>query len=159
MSVISLPDNETNPNQKLGVDDPLQDVIQNKNLVFQLSLIAGMLKLAKMPGGMRTIQVLGKAVIDGLFETTDSLGQASAANYIAAWANPVLISGIFERFGLLPPRFNEGYHDGISKLTGIQAASSIIDVLFGKDGAFPSTLTFAKGIGGRGTGQLLNPPK
>lgn len=141
-----IPSDEERGYSELDPNNPLQDVIENKNIIFQALVIKGLLNFAKMKGGMKTIQVLGKSIIDGLFNTTDSLGQASAANYIAAWANPVLISALFERFGLLPPHFNRGYHDGISKLTGIQAATSIIDQLFGKDGAFPTTLTFAKGI-------------
>jgi len=130
-----------------GLDskDPMQDIMENKNLIFQVAIIAGMLKFAKMPGGMRTIQVLGKAAIDGIFRTTNSLGKASAANYIAAWANPVLISGIMERFGLLPPAFNVGYHDAISRLTGYNVFTGVIELIFGKtpmDGAFPSSLDF-----------------
>ena len=118
------------------------DLFENKNLIFQAMLLGTTIRLAKMKGGMRTIQVLGKAIIDGLFKTTNSLGKASAGNYIAAWANPVLISGLFERFGMLPPHFNAGYHDAISKLTGLTAATSILDTVFGKDGAFPQNINF-----------------
>ena len=100
------------------------------------------LKRSAVRGTISLCIQIGKAIIDGLFKTTNSLGKASAANYIAAWANPVLISGLFERFGMLPPRFNRGYHDSISKLTGITAAGSIVDVLFGKDGSFPSNIDF-----------------
>ena len=128
----------------LGTKDPMQDILENKNLIFQLSVIAGSLKLAKMEGGMKTIQVLGKELIGGLFDTLDSLGQASAANALASWANPVLISGVLERFGMLPPMFNHGYHDALSKLAGVDIVTGLIESIFGKGGAFPETLAFAK---------------
>ena len=135
-----------NETEEPGLDtkDPMQDILENKNLIFQLSVIAGGLKLAKMPDGMKTIQILGKELIGGLFDTLDSLGQASAANALASWANPVLISGVLERFGMLPPQFNRGYHDALSKLAGIDIVTGIIESIFGKGGAFPEALTYAK---------------
>lgn len=137
-----IPDLTDLENNELDNLDPMQDILENKNLIFQAMLIGMILKLGKMEGGMKTIQVLGKSILDGLFKTTNALGKASAANYIAAWANPTLISGLFERFGMLPPRFNRGFHDAISKLTGITATESILDTLFGKEGAFPSSINF-----------------
>lgn len=135
---------DSNNDDELESTDFMQDVLENKNLIFQAMIIGGLLKLAKMPQGMKTIQVLGKAVIDGLFEAIDSLGQASAANHIAAWANPVLISGIFERFGLLPPKFNNGFHKGVTTIAGVDTGLNIIDAILGKGGAYPTTMAFAK---------------
>jgi hypothetical protein len=124
-------------------EQTFDDVFNNKNLVFQALLINGVLKFAKMEGGMKTLQVLGKETIKGLFDMLDSLGQASAANHVASWANPVLISGVLERFGLLPPAFNNGFHKGITVTAGVDLVSGIVEALIGK-GGFPSTLTFAK---------------
>lgn len=132
------------PEPELDSKDPMQDIMENKNLIFQVALIGGALKLAKMPDGMKTLQVLGKETISGLFNTLDSLGQASAANHIAGWANPILISGVLERFGMLPPAFNNGFHAGITLISGVDLATSILKDIFGGGGAFPSSLVFAK---------------
>ena len=145
MSLSNIPGMNTAEDQGgLDTKDPLQDVLENKNLIFQALLISGALKLAKMKDGMKTLQILGKATIDGLFDCMDSLGQASAANALASWANPVLISGVLERFGMLPPQFNKGYHDGLSKLAGVDIVTGLVESIFGKGGAFPEALTFAK---------------
>lgn len=140
---------------KLDTTDPMQDLFENKNLIFQAMLIGMVLKLAKMKDGMKTIQVLGKSILDGLFKTTNALGKASAANYIAAWANPMLISGLFERYGMLPPRFNIGYHDALGKLTGISATENVLNVLFGKEGTFPDHINFGSEGGEPGLSSLL----
>lgn len=139
----------SNEDEQTALDpkDPLQDVFENKNLLFQLTIIGGMLKLAQMKDGMKTIQVLGKETIHGLFNMLDSAAQASSANYVAAWAMPMLISGVLERFGMLPPAFNRGFHDGISKIEGVDLATGIIETLFGKEAPFPQALTFAKEAG------------
>ena len=124
----------------------LDDVTQNKNLVFQVLLIGLANKLSKRPGGMKLIETLGKATIKGLFDTLDSLGQASAANSVAAWANPVLISGIFERFGMLPPQFNAGYHAGITTISGVDIVTGVISDILGAKGSFPESIAFAKKV-------------
>lgn len=128
----------------------LQDITENKNLIFQAVIVSGFLKLAKMPGGMETLRALGKEAIHGLFNMLDSSAQASAANPVAAWANPMLISGVLERFGMLPPRFNRGFHLGISRISGVDLAGSIIETIFGAKGAFPGQLMFAKEAGAAG---------
>jgi len=125
----------------------LRDLFENKNLIFQAALIGAFMNLAKMPGGMKTLQVLGKEAIHGLFNMLDSAAQASSANPVAAWANPMLISGVLERFGMLPPRFNRGFHLGISRISGIDLAGQVITEIFGAKGAFPSSVGFAKEAG------------
>lgn len=125
-------------------NDPMQDVFENKNLLFQLALIKLADNLSKRPGGMKALSDIGKETVKGLFNTMDSLGQASAANHVAAWANPVLISGVLERFGLLPPHFNTGYHAGVTTISGVNLALDVVETIFSKGGAFPTTLSFAK---------------
>lgn len=118
------------------------DIIDNKNLIFQIALLGAAIRLAKMPDGMKTLQVLGKATLEGLFKTLSYLGKASAANHVAAWANPVLISGVLERFGMLPPDFNDGFHKGITVISGVDLIGDIIEAILDKKGGFPSTLDF-----------------
>lgn len=144
MSYSNIPGLGAEESAGLDTKDPLQDVLENKNLIFQALIVSGMLKLAKMKDGMKTLQILGKELIHGVFNSADSLAQSAAANAVSAWACPMLLSGLYERFGLLPPAFNHGFHDGISKITGINLTTGIVEMLFAKDGAFPSTLSFAK---------------
>ena len=120
----------------------LDDITNNKNLIFQLALISAAMRLAKTPEGMKTLQILGKETIHGLFQTLSYLGKASAANHVAAWANPVLISGVLERFGMLPPAFNRGFHKGITVVGGVDLTRGIIEAILDKKGGFPSSLNF-----------------
>lgn len=145
MSISNLPGFGQDGNENEDIETEfMRDIFENKNLIFQAMMIGGFLKLAKMPDGMKTLQILGKEAIHGLFDMLDSAAQASSANPVAAWANPMLISGVLERFGMLPPRFNRGFHLGISRISGVDLVSGVLGDLFGAKGAFPSQLMFAK---------------
>lgn len=122
--------------------------------VTDLAIAAVLIQLTKTPAGLRTIQVLGKAFLDGIFKTLGFMGQASAANKVAAWGNPVLISGILERFGFLKPGFNSNYHLGLTIIAGASVAESILGAIagfipFGKpaDSSYPDSITFAAEVG------------
>ena len=89
------------------------------------------LKLAKMPGGLKVIESLGKEFLKGMFKTLHYLGQASAANPVAAWANPILISAVLDRFGFLKPGFIANYHLGITTISGIDIGVDVINAIAG----------------------------
>ena len=89
------------------------------------------LKLAKMPGGLEVIKTLGKEFLRGMFKTLHYLGQASAANPVAAWANPILISAVLDRFGFLKPGFIANYHLGITMISGIDIAEDVTQAILG----------------------------
>ena len=129
------------------------DVAENKNLIFQIALIGAFKQLTKTKEGHKTIQILGKELIKGVLDTTHALGQASAANAVAAWANPVLISGVLERFGCLPPHFNAGYHAGITMCAGVDVITGVIDSLFGKGGTFPESIKYSSRASSEGGGE------
>jgi hypothetical protein len=91
-------------------------------------------KISEKPGGMKLLETLGKEFIKGTFDTLHSLGQASAANSIAAWANPYLISIVLERFGFVPSNKMLEFRVGLSIIAGAATAESIIDTI---QGIFP----------------------
>lgn len=124
-------------------DDPMQDIEENKNLFFQILVIGFLNNLSKTPKGLEVLKTVAKEVVHGIFATTNSLAQASGANPIIAWGSPVLLSGIFERMGLLPPHFNDGYHAGLSLISGVEQGTGLITDLLGKDSSFPQVLNFA----------------
>lgn len=107
------------------------------------------LKLSKTPEGLKVLKALGTEFIKGIFKTLNSLGKASAANKVAAWANPVLISGVLDRFGFLKPGFNNGYHLGVTVISGASIAEGFLDTLQGffpfsspEPSDFPSHISF-----------------
>lgn len=129
--------------QQTDTRDPLQDITENKNLLIQLLIVKLFSNLSKTPEGLKVLQKLGSDAINGIFKTTHALAQSSCGSSLTSWSNPMLISGIFERFGLLPPAFNAGFHDGISKLTGVNIFGDIIGDIFGKGGMFPSVMSYS----------------
>ena len=124
--------------------DLLNDLENNQNLIFQIALIGLANKISQRPEGMKTLQVLGKSLLDGLFDMLDSGAQASAANHISAFAFPVLSSEVLARIGLLPNNWTGGFHRSLALISGFDQASGFIEAIFGKGGAFPSSLVFAK---------------
>ncbi len=113
------------------------------------------LKLSKTAEGLKLIGKLGTEYLKGMFKTMSFLAQAGAANKISAWANPILISGVFQKWGMLPAHFNDNYHLGITVISGIQITQSIIDTVLDvlpwsdlgsiEPSDFPSDITFADG--------------
>jgi len=118
--------------------------------ITDLALAATILKLTQTPDGLKTIQVLGKALLDGAFKTLGYLGQASAANKIAAWGNPVLISAVLERIGLIKPGFNDHFHLKLSLIAGADIALDVLEKVSGfipftkpSDSSYPDSITYA----------------
>lgn len=90
-----------------------------------------LLKLSKTKEGLKVLDHLGKEFIRGIFSTLKSLGHASAANYISAWANPILVSGVLDRFGFLKPGFNKNYHLGLTVISGAKVYEEITEIAVG----------------------------
>ena len=103
------------------------DPFFGKTDMLQLLMFAGVMKLSKTPEGLKVLERIGVEFTKGIFKTLSFLGQASAANPVAAWANPILISGVLERFGFLPPAFNANYHLGITMISGVEIYSGILN--------------------------------
>ena len=91
---------------------------------FGLFILA---KLSKTPEGLKVIKDLGKEFIKGLFDTLHALGQASSANYITAWANPIIVASILTRFGFVERKWYNGFAVGISALAGAKVTEGFVD--------------------------------
>lgn len=85
------------------------------------------LKLTKSPEGLKVLQVLGKEFIKGIFDTMHALGQASAANYVTAWANPYLVALILRRFKFIDNLGAAEFKMGLSVITGATVIEGFID--------------------------------
>ena len=146
------PEDVTDPEamKKVPPSDPFLDNVD----MMQALMFLGIAKLSKTPEGMKVLDHLGTEFMKGTFRTLAFLAQASAANPVAAWANPILISGVLQRFGFLPPKFNTNFHLGITVISGVEIYSDIIkDVadalpwnLFkgAPEIQYPQSLTFAE---------------
>jgi len=88
-----------------------------------------LLKLAKMPGGLRVIERLGREFIKGIFDTLHALGQASAANSVAAWANPYLVNLVLDRFGFVYSQGSSEFKLGLGVLAGLEVTEDFITIL------------------------------
>lgn len=105
--------------------------VEEKISFNQLVMILAILKLAKMPGGMPLIKDLGKEFIKGIFDALHALGQASAGNKVAAWANPYLFSMVLHRFGFVTDFDLVQFRVGLSIITGAGIAEGFIDTIAG----------------------------
>lgn len=122
------------------------DFITVKTLVGAIIV----LKIAKLPGGLKVIETLGKEFIKGIFDTMHALGQASAANKVTAWANPYLVSIILERFGFAAKDKMMEFRVGLSVISGAVVAEGFLDTLqgifpFGKPepSEFPTNIVYS----------------
>lgn len=106
---------------------PLGGGVGLKELVLLLAVI----KVAKMPGGLQVIRELGKSFLKMIGDTLDSLGKASAANPVTAWANPYLVSIVLERFGFVDPIRMAEFRIGLSLISGAQIAEGFVDTIGG----------------------------
>ena len=128
--------------------------------MLQILMFAGVMKLSKTPEGLKVLEKIGVEFTKGIFKTLSFLGQASSANPVSAWANPILISGVLERFGFLPPKFNANYHLGITVISGVEIYSDILNDVAdalpwnlmkgAPEAQYPSAVTFAGEMGAQG---------
>ena len=88
--------------------------------MLQLLMFAGIIKLSKTPEGLKVLEKIGVSFVNGMFKMLSFGAQASAANPVMAWSFPILASGICERFGFLPPKFNANFHLGVTAISGIK---------------------------------------
>ena len=129
------------------------DPFFGKTDMLQLLMFAGIMKLSKTPEGLKVLEKIGVEFTKGVFKMLSFGAQASAANSVAAWGFPVLASGVLERFGFLPPKFNANYHLGITAISGIQIYEGILNdvadalpwnlMKSDRDVAYPDTVHFA----------------
>lgn len=122
------------------------DDFSTNTLIMGLILV----KLAKIPGGLKVIQTLGKEFLKGVFDTMHALGQASAANLVAAWANPYLVGLILRRFGFIDHQGSNEFKMGLSIISGAQVAEGFVDTLQGifpfsspEPSDFPSSINYS----------------
>lgn len=108
------------------------------------------LKVAGMPGGMQTIRAVAVQFLKGLFSTLHAGMQASAANKVAAWANPMVLSAVLYRIGLVPKSFIPKFQAGISIIAGAEVATNIMGAIAGfipftkpADATYPDQITFS----------------
>jgi len=116
----------------------------------QLIILLIAVKLSKTPQGLEVIKALGKEFIKGIFDTMHSMGQAAAANKVAAWANPYLTSLVFERFGFVDSDRMAEFRIGLSVISGAGVAEGFLDTLQGlfpfskpEPSEYPSELAFS----------------
>lgn len=126
LKVVACPtDIEENGDE--GVFKPLGLDVNLKEML----LLVAVIKLAKMPGGLQVIRELGKSFLKMIGDTLDSLGKASAANPVTAWANPYLVSIVLERFGFVDPARMLEFRVGLSLISGATVAEGFIDTING----------------------------
>lgn len=116
---------EPGPIPEEGVFRPLGLDVGLKEILLFIAVI----KVAKMPGGLQLIRELGKSFLKMIGDTLDSLGKASAANPVTAWANPYLVSIVLERFGFVDPIRMAEFRIGLSLISGAQVAEGFVDTL------------------------------
>lgn len=97
----------------------------------EIVLLLFFLKLSKTPEGLKVIRDWGIQALKTLGDSMDALGKASAANPITAWANPYLLSIIYERFGIVPSERMAEFRIGLSIISGAEVGEDIIKALSG----------------------------
>ena len=136
------------PSGKEGEGEPV--VVTDDFSYNQIIMALVVLKIAKMPGGLKIIESLGKEFLKGMFDTLHALGQASAANKVAAWANPYIVGSVLRRFGFLSQFDIVQFRVGLSTIAGATVAEGYLDTIQGffpftkpEPSEFPSQIVFS----------------
>jgi len=108
-------------------DIPSEPIVDKYQALFLIAL----LKLSKTPEGLKIINNLGGKFIDGLFAAQKSMNATCAGSDITAWGAPVIMSALYERFGLVSPGFNAQFHMGLSLISGGEFIEDITSAIAG----------------------------
>lgn len=98
---------------------------------MQLLALLAVSKLAQTPEGIKTLERVAIKFLDGIFSATGKMAATAAGNDVTAWGTPVMLSAIFERFGLIAPGFNSQFHLGLSMIAGADFAEDVISAVTG----------------------------
>lgn len=82
-------------------------------------------KVAQTPQGLKALRDIAVALINQVGATTTALAKASVGNPISAWANPYLLSIIYEQFGIVPHERMAEFRLGLSLVSGAEIAEDI----------------------------------
>jgi len=136
------------------------DAFFGKPDMLQILMFAGILKLSKTPEGLKVLEKIGVEFTKGVFKMLSFGAQASVGNPVSSWSYPILISGVLERFGMLPPAFNANFHLGITVVSGVEIYQDFLkdigdalpwNILKGAPEAqYPQAVTFAGEMGAQG---------
>lgn len=109
----------------MGLPPPAQIDYQG----YAIALVIA--KLSKTPEGIKTLERIAVKFLDGLFGATKALCATAAGNDVSAWGAPVLLSAVYERFGMLPLGFNNQFHLGLSMVAGAEFAEEMTRAVAG----------------------------
>ena len=112
---------------KYGVIQPTNGFFSMQNLFLMLIAV----KLSKTPEGLRVLRDVAVQGIKTLGDTMEAIAKASVGNPISAWANPYLLSLLFERFGLVNSDRMPEYRIGLNLISGVEVAEDVIKALSG----------------------------
>lgn len=114
--------------------------------IFLFLIIA---RLAKTPEGLNVLRDVALQMIKTLGSTMDAVARASVGNPVSAWANPYLLSIIFERFGIVPHERMAEFRIGLSVVSGVGVAKDVLESFTSmlpfsgeKPSDFPQTIDF-----------------
>lgn len=99
--------------------------ISEKELLIGLVVI----KLSQTPEGMRMLREIAVQGIRTLGDSMEALAKASVGNPVSAWANPYLLSLVYERVGLVDSARMTEYRIGLNLMSGVKMADEILETL------------------------------
>jgi len=128
-------------------------MLGNNNIFSMQNLLifAVVARLSKTPEGLKVLRDIAVQAIKTVGDTCEALAKASVGNPVAAWANPYLLSIIFERFSLVPSERMMEFRIGLSLVSGVEvledvavALGSIFHIIGGRSppSEFPSHINF-----------------
>jgi len=88
-------------------------------------LLMAALKLSQTPQGLKVLRDVAVETIRALGDSMKSLAKASVANPVTAWANPYLLSIVYERFGIVPSERMAEFRVGLSVISGAEIAEDV----------------------------------
>ena len=86
-------------------------------------------KLAQTPQGLKTLRDITVALIKAVDRSMVALAKASVGNPVSAWANPYLLSIIYERIGLVPSERMAEFRIGLSLISAVKMSDEIIETI------------------------------
>ena len=97
----------------------------------ELVLLLIAVKLSKTPEGLKVLRDVAIQGIKTMGDTMEAIAKASVGNPVSAWANPYLLSIIFEKFGIVDSERMAEFRIGLSLISGAEVAEDVVKALSG----------------------------
>lgn len=110
----------------------LRDVQTSSTDFFSIQnviLLAIVARLSKTPEGLKVLRDIAVQGIKTMGDSMEALAKASVGNPVSAWANPYLLSILWEKWGIVGHERMAEFRIGLSVISGADVATDVLESL------------------------------